>query len=185
MLGLPGSFGRYVEYFRQRGQFHVVSCAARAPSALVMSVVAATAMIVERHWFSQLIFGTPTTAYLVVWLALCLAVVILHNYLTALFIAVRRYRVVTILQFVQSLGFAIGQPGAVGRLAQRRRQRDHRLRRGHGPFGLRLDRLAPRADRRTSGRRIEAIGHGALLGQARFRLPSGCGSRTCWPICSK
>ena len=23
VLGLPGSFGRYVEYFRQRGQFHV------------------------------------------------------------------------------------------------------------------------------------------------------------------
>ena len=40
------------------------------------------------------------------WLAVCLAVVILHNFLTALFIAVRMYRIVTALQFVQSLGFA-------------------------------------------------------------------------------
>ena len=106
VLGLPGSFGRYVEYFRQRGQFHLFLRRTSVVS-LAMSVVAATAMIVERDWFSRLIFGTSTDGALVIPLALCLAVIIWHNYLTALFIAVRRYRVVTILQFAQSLAFAL------------------------------------------------------------------------------
>ena len=105
VLGLPGSFGRYVEYFRQRGQFHVFLRRTSVVSVL-MSVVAAVVVIVQRKWFSRLIFGSDDEAGMVVWLALCLAVIILHNHLTALFIAVRRYRIVTALQFFQSLGFA-------------------------------------------------------------------------------
>ena len=106
VLGLPGSFGRYVEYFRQRGQFHLFLRRTSVVS-LAMSVVAAVVMIVERDWFSRLIFGSPAGSAMIVPLAICLAVIILHNYLTALFIAVRRYRVVTILQFAQSLAFAL------------------------------------------------------------------------------
>ncbi len=64
-------------------------------------------IIVERDWFSRLIFGSDAESKTVVWLALCLAAVIAHNFLTALFIAVRMYRIVTVLQFLQSLGFAI------------------------------------------------------------------------------
>jgi O-antigen/teichoic acid export membrane protein len=106
VLGLPGSFGRYVEHFRRRGHFH--SFLRRTGLVnILMSLVAATIMIVERNWFSQLIFGTDDDGHIVVWIAVCLAVIILHNYLTALFIAVRRYRIVTVLQFVQSLGFAV------------------------------------------------------------------------------
>jgi O-antigen/teichoic acid export membrane protein len=55
---------------------------------------------------SQLIFGSDAETSLVVWLAVCLTAVIVHNFLTALFIAVRMYRVVTALQFLQGLGFA-------------------------------------------------------------------------------
>jgi O-antigen/teichoic acid export membrane protein len=106
VLGLPGSFGRYVEYFRQRGHFH--SFLRRTSLVtMVMSLVAAAVMVVERDWFSRLIFGSDIEARLVAWLALCLSIVIVHNYLTALFIAVRRYRIVTVLQFFQSLGFAL------------------------------------------------------------------------------
>jgi PST family polysaccharide transporter len=106
VLGLPGSFGRYVEYFRQRGQFHVFLRRTTLVSGL-MCVLATLVMIVEKNWFSQLIFGSADEAHLVVWLAICLAVIILHNSLTALFIAVRMYRIVTALQFFQSLGFAV------------------------------------------------------------------------------
>ncbi len=105
VLGLPGSFGRYVEYFRQRGQFHVFLRRTTLVSGL-MCALATLVMIVEKNWFSQLIFGSADEAHLVVWLAICLAVIIVHNSLTALFIAVRMYRIVTALQFFQSLGFA-------------------------------------------------------------------------------
>ncbi len=106
VLGLPGSFGRYVEYFRQRGQFHLFLRRTATVTA-VAAVVATAAIIWERDWFSQLIFGSAAEGQTVVWLALCLAVVIVHNFLTALFIAVRMYRIVTALQFFQGLGFAV------------------------------------------------------------------------------
>jgi O-antigen/teichoic acid export membrane protein len=106
VLGLPGSFGRYVEYFRQRGQFHAFLKRTTIVSGL-MCVVATVMIIAERSWFSKLIFGSSSETSLVVWVSLCLATIILHNFLIALFIAVRRYRVVTALQFVQSIGFAV------------------------------------------------------------------------------
>ncbi len=106
VLGLPGSFGRYVEYFRHRGQFHTFLRRTAAVGALA-TVVAVAAMIAARQWFSELIFGQPGLSTAVVWLAACMAIVIWHNYLTALFIAVRMYRIVTVLQFVQSVGFAV------------------------------------------------------------------------------
>ncbi len=112
VLGLPGSFGRYVEYFRQRGQFHAFLRRTTAVSA-AMSMVAVVVMLVERNWFSRLIFGSDDNGGMVVWLALCLAVVIVHNYLTALFIAVRRYRFVSALQFIQSVGFAVVSLGVL------------------------------------------------------------------------
>jgi O-antigen/teichoic acid export membrane protein len=105
VLGLPGSFGRYVEYFRQRGQFHTFLRRTAYVTAAA-SLIATLAIVFNRDWFSQLIFGIDTEGTLVVWLAVCLVAVILHNFLTALFIAVRMYRVVTALQFLQGLGFA-------------------------------------------------------------------------------
>jgi len=106
VLGLPGSFGRYVEYFRQRGQFHLFLRRTAIVTGAA-SIMALVAMIFARGWFSDLIFGTSSETTLTVWLAACLVAVILHNFLTALFIAVRMYRVVTALQFAQGLGFAV------------------------------------------------------------------------------
>ena len=54
------------------------------------------------HIVSRFDPGYDAVSSLVVWLAVCLATVILHNFLTALFIAVRMYRVVTALQFAWS-----------------------------------------------------------------------------------
>lgn len=106
VLGLPGAFGRYVEYFRQRGQFHTF-LKRTACVCGVTGTLATVLVIVKRQWFSELIFGSSDQTEMVVWVALCMAAVVLHNFLVALFIAVRRYRIVTALQFAQSLGFAI------------------------------------------------------------------------------
>jgi O-antigen/teichoic acid export membrane protein len=105
VLGLPGVFGRYVEYFRFRGQFHTFLL--RTTLACGAMGAAATALVIHyRAWFSRLIFGQSAAGDLVVWVALCLAAVIVQNFLISLFVAVRRYRIVTVLQFAQSLGFA-------------------------------------------------------------------------------
>lgn len=105
VLGLPGSFGRYVEYFRCRGQFRTFLRRTIGVSA-VMSLAAIAAMALAPEWFSQLIFGESGRRDAVLWLAVCLAIVIWHNFLTSLFIAVRMYRIVTLLQFAQSVCFA-------------------------------------------------------------------------------
>ena len=106
VLGLPGSFGRYFEYFRQRKELRTFlrrttlwSCG--------LGVGAIVGVLVCRSSVSQLVFGSAGQAELVVWLALALATVILHNFLISLFIAARIYRVVTGLQFSQTVLFAL------------------------------------------------------------------------------
>ena len=56
VLGLPGSFGRYFEYYRQRGQVRLFL--RRATALCVVSALAAVAVVaLGRQWFSVLIFG--------------------------------------------------------------------------------------------------------------------------------
>jgi len=105
VLGLPGSFGRYVEYYRRRGQFRTFLRRTVGVSA-IMCLVAMVTMAVAPDWFSKLIFGETGRRQAVLWLAVCMSIVIWHNFLTSLFIAVRMYRIVTLLQFVQSVCFA-------------------------------------------------------------------------------
>jgi len=106
VLGLPGSFGRYFEHYRQRGQLRTFLSRTAGWSA-VLGCLAMVLVLVERERFSNLIYGRPDQARLVGWLAAALGVVIVHNFLVSLFIAARLYRVVTALQFTQTIGFAV------------------------------------------------------------------------------
>jgi O-antigen/teichoic acid export membrane protein len=106
VLGLPGSFGRYFEYYRSRQQLRpflrrttVLCC--------ITGVIAIAVIALARHRFSDLIFGRDDRGELVLWLSACLATVIVHNFLVCIFMAARMYRVVTALQFLQSLLFAV------------------------------------------------------------------------------
>jgi polysaccharide transporter, PST family len=105
VLGLPGSFGRYFEYYRQRGQVRMFLRRATA-----LCAVSATAVItlvgLGRDWFSLLIFGRSSEGSLVLWLTGCLAAVLTYNFLSCIFMAARMYRVATVMQFLQSVGFA-------------------------------------------------------------------------------
>ena len=141
VLGLPGCFGRYVEYFRQRGQLHAF-LRRTAVVAVAMAVVAIIGIVLARQGFSRLIFGTDAQSQTVIWLAAALAAVIANNTVCSLFIAARKYRLVTLIQFVQSLLFAVVALGAVGLAAARRDQRGDWLVHGHGAFDHAGDSLA-------------------------------------------
>lgn len=106
LLGLPGSFGRYVEYFRQRDQLKMFLRRMGASSAL-LALVAMSIAIFGQRWFSQLIFGSDEFGRLVVLAALTLGAWIAHNVLCALFNALRMTRVVSAMQFFNSLAFAL------------------------------------------------------------------------------
>ena len=106
VLGLPGSFGRYYEHYRQRGLLGMFLLRTTLVTVL-LGGAAVIWMLAAPQSFSRLIYGQAGAGDLVFWTSLCLATVILHNYLVSLFIAARRYRVVSMLQFLQGLLFAV------------------------------------------------------------------------------
>jgi O-antigen/teichoic acid export membrane protein len=106
VLGLPGSFGRYVERFRRRGQLRAflrrttLVTAALGLSALLLVLLA-------RHWFALCIFKDARQTRLVLALAGALGAVIACNFLIELFTALRRIRLVSLMQLASSLVFAL------------------------------------------------------------------------------
>ncbi|HVX13760.1 MAG TPA: lipopolysaccharide biosynthesis protein [Pirellulales bacterium] len=106
VLGLPGSLGRYAEYYRQRGRIRFFLRQMGAATGLLAALTVAI-VVWRREWFSDLLFNSREQAGLVAVLAVVLATWILHTVLVALFNALRLTRVVSSLQFCHSVGFAV------------------------------------------------------------------------------
>ncbi|HUY90588.1 MAG TPA: glycosyltransferase [Pirellulales bacterium] len=106
LLGLPGSFGRYVEYFRQRGQLRTFLRRMALCTALLTLSAMAIAMAGNRA-FSRLIYGGDDCGRLVAWLAFGAGAWMSHMVLMALFNALRMTRVVAAMQFLNSFAFAV------------------------------------------------------------------------------
>ena len=106
VVGLPGSFGRYLERYRQRGQLRTF-LRRTATWTASMTILAITAIVLTAPQFSSLIFGEPDQKTLVLLLAGSLAAVILHHFLEAIFAALRKFRIVSAMHVCQSITFAI------------------------------------------------------------------------------
>jgi PST family polysaccharide transporter len=106
VLGLPGSFGRYVEYFRQRGQLGGflwrTTCVTVFLAAAAMAVVC-----LGREWFARFIYSESSQAPLMLALGVGLATTIALNFLVELLTALRQTRVVSLMQFAYSVAFTI------------------------------------------------------------------------------
>jgi polysaccharide transporter, PST family len=105
VLGLPGTFGRYLERFRQRGQLRTFLRRATIWTAS-LTLAAAALLVATAQQASDIIFGQPDRAGMVMLLAASLAAVILHHFLESLFAALRKFSIVTTMQFCQSMAFA-------------------------------------------------------------------------------
>jgi len=106
VLGLPGSFGRYAERYRQRGQFKAFLLRTTALSGLATLV----AFFVVRAWpdgVMQLLFGSVQPFETVVMLASVLAMVIVFNFLVELLTALRLVRFASLMQLASSMVFVI------------------------------------------------------------------------------
>lgn len=106
VLGLPGSFGRYLERFRQRGQLRTFLRRATIWT-IALTIAACATIILAAPKFSDLIFGRPNAVTLTVILAFCLVAVILHHFLEALFSSLRKFSIVSTMHFSQSILFAV------------------------------------------------------------------------------
>jgi O-antigen/teichoic acid export membrane protein len=105
VLGVPGSFGRYAEHYRQRGHLRTF-----LHRSLAWTVVCALAAVVVVEWFaaelSVLIFGSSEFTGVMRIVGVCLVAIILHHTLNALLTALRLYRIVSAMNFAQSFLFA-------------------------------------------------------------------------------
>ncbi len=106
VFGLPGSFGRFLERFRQRGQLRTFLRRATIASAASM-VIGCGAIALAAPTFSKVIFDNWNESKLVMVLAASLAAVILHHFLEALFSALRKFSIVSTMHFCQSISFAV------------------------------------------------------------------------------
>lgn len=105
VLSLPASFGRYVEHYRQRGQLRTFL---HRMGATILLLLAASAAILYlgRFWFSDLLYGRSDSLRMMMLITLALPALVLYNSLCELFGGLRMYRVVSGLDFLQSLLFA-------------------------------------------------------------------------------
>ena len=105
VLGLPGSFGRYLDRYRQRGQLRTFLRRAAIWTA-TLTFAAVALLIAAAPRFSEIIFGRADHHAMVLLLAASLVAVILHHFLEALFAALRKFSIVSMMHFCQSMVFA-------------------------------------------------------------------------------
>lgn len=106
VLGVPGSFGRYAEHYRQRGQLRTFLGRA-AGWTLVCCGLAMFGIIWQAAAISRLLFGSESSLGLVQGIAIALGAVVFHHTLTALLVSLRLYRCVSAMNLAQSLLFAV------------------------------------------------------------------------------
>lgn len=105
VLGLPGSFGRYLVRYRDLGQLRLF-LRRTATWTFALGMVAIAIVLANRAAFARLVFGDPQYGSLVAIVAACLAAVIVHHFLEAVFAGLQLFRVVSAMQFCQSMVFA-------------------------------------------------------------------------------
>lgn len=106
VLGLPGSFGKFVEIFRRQGALGSYLRALTIVSGTGL-IALSIAMITMPKQFAWLIFNDVQAASQIGWLISTLAAVTIFNFVNELMSALRQVRVVSSMQFINSLAFAV------------------------------------------------------------------------------
>ncbi|WP_161604677.1 lipopolysaccharide biosynthesis protein [Roseiconus nitratireducens] len=104
LLGMPGSLPRYVEHYRVRG--HLRAFVRRLGiSTAVCAVLFSVAVAARPAWFGWLIFLQPDNLDLVRAVGIAVIAIIAFYFVGELVSALRQVRVVSLMQFTQSVTF--------------------------------------------------------------------------------
>ncbi len=106
MLGLPGTFGKYTEYFRNRSQLKPFVVRIGIIS-LSLTAALSVVMISFPQMFSEIFFRDSTQVSLVRCIGITLFAVAFSNYVIALMESLRQVRSVTLMRFVTGIAFAV------------------------------------------------------------------------------
>ena len=105
VFGLPGSFNRYVEMYRQSGQLKSFLYRITGIS-LVMTILFSIVMYCFAEQFSHWLYRDERQTSLVIVMAMSLLFVTIFNFAASLLEALRQVRLVTTMRFVNGLAFA-------------------------------------------------------------------------------
>lgn len=106
VLTLSSSFRRYVEHYRQRSQLRML-LRRTATFYGLCGLVAIAVLWTGRRWFSLLVFGTADHESLMALMIVSLVAVLVHHFFIDLMTALRNVRLISSLQVVQSVLFAV------------------------------------------------------------------------------
>ena len=105
VLGLPGSFGRYLERYRQSGQLRLF-LRRTAGWSFALAASSIGVLLWQRDLVAKLVFGSEDRVALATGVVVCLGLVILHHFYEAIFAGLRMFRVVSTMHFTHSMLFA-------------------------------------------------------------------------------
>ena len=105
VLGLPGSFGKFVEYYRQRGCLQVYLKRTAAMIAISTTVLA-VAMAASPEWFSWLVYRDEATMRVVGWTVVALLAQVGYNLVYDVTLSLRQVRAISWMQFTNGVAFA-------------------------------------------------------------------------------
>jgi polysaccharide transporter, PST family len=106
VLGLPGSFGKFVEYYRQRSCLSVY-LKRTAIMIAISSTVLTLAMVTSPELFSWLVYRDDATTRVVAWTVIALLAQIGYNVVYEVTLALRQVRAISWMQFTNGVSFAV------------------------------------------------------------------------------
>jgi O-antigen/teichoic acid export membrane protein len=106
VLGLPGSFGKFVEHYRQRGCLQLY-LTRTATTIAISTAVLALMMLASPELFSWLVYRDAATTRVVTWTVIALIAQIGYNVVYELTLSLRQVRAISWMQFTNGVSFAI------------------------------------------------------------------------------
>ncbi len=106
VVGLPGSFGKFTEYYRNRQQLGDFVRRVAIVSSLSLTLTCLLIFYFSDR-FSWLVFGERHTIEVIVWCIATLICVTMFSFVNELVASLRQIRVVSMMQFTQSFTFAV------------------------------------------------------------------------------
>lgn len=106
ILGLPGSFGKFVEHYRRRNQLGDYFWRVIALSTLGTFAVLAWIVVFPNH-FSRCVFDGLNNYSTTLWLACAFLSLLVFSVAYELAGSLRHVRVLSLMHFIQSVGFAV------------------------------------------------------------------------------
>jgi polysaccharide transporter, PST family len=106
VLGLPGSFGKFVEHFRQR---LCLSAYLRRVAIVcaVSTLVLAVSMLLAAESFAWMIYGSSAAIEIIAWTAITLLAQVTYNFLFDITLSLRQVKVLSWMQFSHGMSFAV------------------------------------------------------------------------------